>query len=179
MTAPRVVLGIDPGNNTGIAWGFDGRLVACYLSDPASALVVPRSIYETLPGASIRCVVEYPKFYGVRAYGSSSKAYGVANGLIREAVTLGRWVERATQVGAEVVEVLPRDWKGTLPKRAMLKLIWFRLTREERALVLGLDLPKSLVHNVLDAVGIVLWSAGRLELKGNEHGLECEDCCEP
>lgn len=170
MTAPRVTLAIDPGNNTGVAWGVDGRLVACYLSDPAGALIVPDAV---VPGTPVRAIVEYPKFYGVRAYGSSSKAYGVANSLIRESVTLGRWVERATLIGATVEEILPRDWKSTLPKRAMLKLIWSRLTREERALVLGLDLPKSLVHNVLDAVGVMLWSCGRLELKGgNQHGVE-------
>lgn len=165
-----VTLAIDPGNNTGVAWGIDGRLFACYLSDPAGALIVPDAV---VPGTPVRAIVEYPKFYGVRAYGSSSKAYGVANSLIRESVTLGRWVERATLIGATVEEILPRDWKSTLPKRAMLKLIWSRLTREERALVLGLDLPKSLVHNVLDAVGVMLWSCGRLELKGgNQHGVE-------
>jgi hypothetical protein len=173
-----VTLAIDPGNNTGVAWGCDGRLVACYLSDPAGALVIPDSL-RNCGGVGlgvrypVKAVVEYPKFYGVRAYGSASKAYGVANSLIRESVTLGRWIERATLIGADVVEVLPRDWKSTLPKRAMLKLIWSRLTREERALVLGLDLPKSLVHNVLDAVGVMLWSCGRLELKGgNQHGVE-------
>jgi hypothetical protein len=172
-----VTLAIDPGNNTGVAWGIGGRLFACYLSDPAGALIVPAGIArDPATGKTyspVKAVVEYPKFYGVRAYGSASKAYGVANSLIRESVTLGRWIERATLIGADVVEVLPRDWKSTLPKRAMLKLIWSRLTREERALVLGLDLPKSLVHNVLDAVGVMLWSCGRLELKGgNQHGVE-------
>lgn len=171
MTA-GVTLTIDPGNNTGIAWGVNGRLFACYLASPADALVVPQGIVRDpttgIPYSPVRAIVEYPKFYGVRAYGSSSKAYGVANSLIRESVTLGRWVERATLIGATVEEILPREWKGTMPKRAMLKLIWSRLTREERALVLGLDLPKSLVHNVLDAIGMLLWSCGRLELKGSK-----------
>lgn len=164
----EVTLAIDPGNNTGVAWGVNGKLVACYLSDPDGELVIPIGfgIGNDTFGPPLRAVVEYPKFYGVRAYGSASKAYGVANSLIRESVTLGRWVERATIAGAEVVEVLPRDWKGTLPKRAMLRMIVERMTPDERRIVKALDLPRSLVHNVLDAVGIVLWSAGRLELKG-------------
>ncbi len=164
--ALTVTLAIDPGNNTGVAWGIDGRLLACYLASPADALVVPSLLDGVTMSAPVRCVVEYPKFYGVKAYGSSSKAYGVANSLIRESVTLGRWIERATVIGADVVEVLPRDWKGTLPKRTMLRMIVERMTREERRIVNALGLPKSLVHNVLDAVGILLWSAGRLELKG-------------
>lgn len=170
MTHPRITLAIDPGNATGVAWGYDGRLVACYLSDPYGALVVPNMFQYVGPGdtclaAPCRAVVEYPKFYGVRAYGSPAKAYGVANALIRESVTLGRWIERATNVGATVVEVLPRDWKGTMRKRAKLKHIVSMLDPDERRIVKALELPRSLVHNVLDAVGIMLWANGRLEMK--------------
>lgn len=169
LESPRVTLAIDPGENTGVAWGFEGKLVACYLAHPGDELVIPYELRNCggvglgCKYADVRAVVEYPKFYGMRAYKSPKVAYGVANSLIRESVTLGRWVERASHHTDDIVEVLPRDWKGTMPKQAMLRSIVARMSRDERKLVVALGLPKSLVHNVLDAIGIMLWSVGRTE----------------
>lgn len=158
----RTKLGIDPGNNTGVAWGFDGRVVACYLAEPGDALVMPAALAGAGP---IHCVIELPKFYPPKTYGSPAKAYNVGNSLIREAVTLGGFKRNAEQLGATVEEVLPRTWKGTLPKKSMLRLIWERLDVNERAQVKALGLPASLVHNVLDAIGLVLWSQNRLDIR--------------
>lgn len=154
-------LGIDPGNNTGVAWGHNRRIVACYLAAPDDALVIPNAVAND----GIHCVIELPKFYPVKAYGSPAKAYNVGNALIRESVTLGGFRRNALQVGATVEEVLPRTWKGTLPKRAMLRVIVAALDADERRLVKALGLPASLVHNVLDAIGLVLWSYDRLDVR--------------
>lgn len=171
MTEPRIVLGCDPGNNTGIAWGFDGELVACYLAEPGDALVVPAafqagmSCSDVFATGAARAVFEFPKFYGARAYKTPGVAFSVGNALIREAVTLGGFKQQAAARGMRCEEILPRAWKGTLPKRAMLKVIVQAMTADERRLVKALGLPASLVHNVLDACGIVLWSVGRLNVR--------------
>lgn len=161
MTDRPVTLGIDPGNNTGVAWGHLRRIVACYLAEPGDKLILP----DALVAMPIHCVIELPKFYPPKAYGSAAKAYNVGNALIRESVTLGGFKRNAEQLGATVEEVLPRTWKGTIPKKSMLKNIWAALDSDERALVKALGLPASLVHNVLDAIGLVLWSYNRLDVK--------------
>jgi hypothetical protein len=172
VTAPRIVLGCDPGNNTGIAWFLDGRLFACYLAAPGDELVVPALLYRRTPlgpstelDGAAHAVFELPKFYPPKTYGSPAKAYNVGNSLIRESVTLGEWKHQARRLGMTLEEVLPRTWKGTMPKRAMLACIVKSLDVNERALVRALGLPASLVHNVLDAIGIGLWSCNRLDVR--------------
>jgi hypothetical protein len=58
--------------------------------------------------------------------------------------------------------VYPRDWKGTLDPDEMILRVQRRLSATERAIV-TLPGAASLQHNVWDAVGIGLWSVGRLE----------------
>lgn len=59
----------------------------------------------------------------------------------------------------EIIHYLPRQWKGQLPKDVCNARIEKTLTPEE----LGHfgKFPQSLRHNVLDAVGIGLFSLGR------------------
>lgn len=59
--------------------------------------------------------------------------------------------------------VQPRQWKGQQPKEVTRHRVLQRLSQAEKeALDLGLiRVPKSLQHNVFDAVGIGLHSVGR------------------
>lgn len=55
-----------------------------------------------------------------------------------------------------LVTVFPDQWKGQVPKTVMNARVWERLSSEERENVTKKD------HNVLDAVGLALYQAGRL-----------------
>jgi hypothetical protein len=163
MTVRRLTLALDPGENTGVAWGIDGKLVACSLAHPGDLLSVPEGpARELVFFRDAHCVIELPRLYPVGVYGSPRKATAIGNSLIREAVTLGGFKDQALRLGMSTEEILPRDWKGMVAKRTMCKRVIDRMTRDERRLVVALGLPKSKVHNVLDAIGIFFWKVGRL-----------------
>lgn len=60
------------------------------------------------------------------------------------------------------VVYLPREWKGSLQKKAFSDRIYSRLSPQERAVVDAVN-PPSLRHNALDAVGLGLKYLNRLE----------------
>lgn len=63
-------------------------------------------------------------------------------------------------VGADrLVTVLPRQWKGQVPKAAMNERIFDKLTNVERGRIIRHGAKD---HNTLDAVGIGLFHLGRL-----------------
>lgn len=157
-----ITLAIDPGECTGLAWGFGTTLVAVAAAKPGDALDYP----PALPRNGGKCIIEIPRYYGSKAYGHPAKATAVANALIREAITLGGWACAARALGFKVSEEFPRTWKGTVNKRAMCRRIIKCMTLTERQMVAASikaqKIPKSKVHNVLDAIGIFFWSVGRL-----------------
>lgn len=166
-----ITLAIDPGECTGLAWGVGSALVACGAAKPHDKLHRPAAVLPAWAEAveqcePIACVLELPKFYGPRAYGHPKVATSIANSLIREAVTLGRWTEQAVELGMSTEEILPREWKGTVKKRTMCLRVIAAMTPEERRMVSktlkASKLPKSKTHNVLDAIGIFFWKVGRL-----------------
>jgi len=57
--------------------------------------------------------------------------------------------------------ILPRSWTGGVPKEARVQKTLRALTPAELDLVMTLKVPKSLLHNVIDAVGIGLYTLGR------------------
>ena len=59
--------------------------------------------------------------------------------------------------------VYPPQWKGNVPKKIMTGRIKKLLTLDEWVIMSGGDWPKSLEHNVVDAIGIGLWRLGRLK----------------
>lgn len=61
------------------------------------------------------------------------------------------------------ISVYPPQWKGNVPKKIMTERIKKLLTSKERAILDAGDWPKSLEHNVVDAIGIGLWRLGRLK----------------
>jgi hypothetical protein len=63
---------------------------------------------------------------------------------------------------ADSERVFPRDWKGTMDGDAMTERISKRLRPDETER-LDVNVPSSLRHNMFDAIGIGLWSIGRLK----------------
>lgn len=131
---------VDPGIDTGWAL-FDGdtlRICGLGLPHPLPFLQFLEVLY-----------IERPQVY--------PRSKTNPNDLITLAIQVGRIIER---VGLPTQTVLPREWKGQVPKGVMCRRITQALTPQERALLPGL--PPSKLHNVLDAVGIGLWKKGRL-----------------
>jgi len=57
--------------------------------------------------------------------------------------------------------VKPREWKGQLPKAVCNRRTLSKLNPRERSRYDGTNYPKSIRHNLLDAIGIGLWALGR------------------
>lgn len=134
------MISVDPGVK-GCGWALWGgaTLIDCGYGE------VPRH-------DSTGLVIELPQVY----YGAKQK--GDANDLVSLAFAAGKIASRFVCY----TTVKPRDWKGTVKKEVMLKRILSKLTDGELTILKGLGLPKSLEHNVVDAVGIGLHSLGRL-----------------
>ncbi len=60
---------------------------------------------------------------------------------------------------------LPRQWKGSVPKEIFARRIMLELTPEELKIFdeKKKDIPKSLLHNVVDAIGLGLYAVGRMK----------------
>lgn len=159
-----MLIAIDPGRNAGWA-AIDGstlHLVGCGLvrddgrSDTDRGLALARGIREalvarSLPVDGLAIVVER-----MAAYGASDP-----NDLI--GVTLSSGIA-AGNLATDKVEAVPaRAWKGNAPKSITQRRTAALLTDAERALV-GHELggePKSLHHNVWDAIGIAMYAIRR------------------
>ncbi len=63
---------------------------------------------------------------------------------------------------ARIVAYKPREWKGTAPKDIFAKRILACLSSRE-TFAISTELPKSLVHNIYDAIGLGLKALGRLD----------------
>lgn len=141
------LISIDPGKDY-FAWAtfMHGKLAHC-----------SRGGLELLAGLQphgqvARVLVELPQVYQQRHW------KGDPNDLIQVATTVGRIMQLCP--GAE--QVLPRTWKGTVPKKVMTERIYSKLTTAERSVVDNCRVHKSKLHDVLDAVGLGLWACKRL-----------------
>ncbi len=140
----EVFVSVDPGvHASGMAWWTYGKLAQVEYCKPGHNIL---QIATDL-------IIEVPQVYQGRAQ------KGDPNDLITLAVEVGR----ITTLFPNHRLVKPRDWKGNIKKEMMLKRIIKTLTTEELLMVKALKLPKSKVHNVLDALGIGLWYLGRLQ----------------
>ena len=83
------------------------------------------------------------------------------NDLIAIACRSG-WFCGAIAPGAQYVPIPPREWKGTINGDVFLTRIANRLTPAEVAVLEGTGVCDSLLHNVIDAMGMVLWTQGRI-----------------
>jgi hypothetical protein len=128
------VLAIDPGRDTGWAFLDDARrLVMCGLGNPPDSIRHP-------------VVIERPQVY--RGRGSK----GDPNDLITLAIQVGQYKERAERSGSKVELVLPHSWKGTVDPDILCRRVVASLSEVECAVLFR--------HNVIDAVGLAIWSTG-------------------
>lgn len=145
-----MIVSIDPGVHA-VGWAqFAPRLVACGLV--RGDLVELRiALAAPLSGAAV-VVVEVPQVY--------PRAKVDPNDLVDVAVVAGMVLGLAPQ-SSDVVVVHPSTWKGQRPKDIDARLTRSLLDVDERRLVDDVDVPRSLRHNVVDAVGIGLWRLSR------------------
>lgn len=137
-------LSIDPGRK-GTGWAlwsaFEAELLACGLHEPPCEGVT-------------RVVVEMPQ-----TYPNSPVPYQDLVGL---AFLAGRYIGRcqANSGPVDAVWVYPHAWKGNLPKSVCEGRIRKRLSAAELKIVENCErlVPKGLMNNVFDAVGIGLYA---------------------
>ena len=91
-----------------------------------------------------------------------AQRFNLARDLIDVAFVGGLLVGRASRnPNTEIVEVIPSQWKGQVPREIMDARVVKHLNVFERLAVEKVR-PASLAHNARAAVGIGLWSVGRL-----------------
>lgn len=134
------ILAIDPGVDTGWCIVERGAVVDCGLG----------AGWGSAPVA----ILERPQIY------RQEQQKGDPNDLITLAIQLGRYVERLEASGTKTALVLPRTWKGQVPKDVHHRRIVAKLTPTEAALVASrlTRVSESKQHNVLDAVGLAKWA---------------------
>lgn len=155
-------LAVDPGlRQCGCALFADAKLIAADLvasgskHNRASAWLPMAEAARTwvaIVGVHVdRLVVELPQVY-------HAKIETDQNDLIHLAAVVGALCSEFKDADIEVV--LPAEWKGQVPKAIMHARMMKRLDTDERAALP--TLPKSKLHNVLDAVSIGLVDLKRM-----------------
>jgi hypothetical protein len=161
-----MILAVDPGLRfTGWAYSREGKLAGCGLAQGGSGSLWDRSRrivdaidFWTSPRSKELTVIgEKPKVYRQRL------AKGDPNDLIDLAFLLGAIVQGLAPVKADLA--LPRDWKGTIPKKRDLHkyLVHQRILKRMdptetliyRKAIQAHRMSES--HNICDAVGILFW----------------------
>lgn len=143
------VLSVDPGEDLG--WGgFNGKeLIGCGLEH-----------IDTFRAGGRHLVIEKPEIYPTMKID--------ANDLITLAILAGRVIERVR--AQETREVLPKEWKGQVPKpkhKGEMYIIERRIRgiltmKELKIYETGMSLcAPGQRHNVTDGVGIGLSHLGR------------------
>ena len=148
------ILAIDPGRDTGWAFLDDaGILQMCGLGEPPTSNGHP-------------VIIERPQVYRGRA------SKGDPNDLITLAIQVGRYTERCALARSSVEHVLPHAWKGTVDPDVLCHRVAKALNDEERRILFKAleplarkpmndeHLTAGKRHNVIDAVGLALWSQG-------------------
>lgn len=155
----KTLLAIDPGNNAGGAVFIGYQLLAAgLLSRGLDPFFELKNWFG--PGDDYACildeiVIELPRI--IRGPGGQTEGKD-PNDLIKLAFGAGRLVERFPHIQLRTVS--PSDWKGGVPKRVHNLRVAACLTEDELALIPKLS--PTLVHNVIDAIGIGLEHLGRM-----------------
>lgn len=144
------LVAIDPGKATGFAVFSAPVLERATVCTEEQCLLLIENAAPVRQGKPAGdCLIEVPQVYP----GQQQK--GDQNDLIRLAVMVGRYADRATACGFRVTLYKPREWKGQLPK----DVCWRRVRETLSPFELGnMDkLPKSRAHNMHDAIGLGTW----------------------
>lgn len=142
------LVAIDPGaKQVGYAVFDAGVLAEAGLCKPGEV--------SWLQGFDV-IVAERPQVY------VQSRQKGDPNDLVTIALVAGEFVgaARAFNPNVEVIYYKPSTWKRNVPKEIHHERVQRALKQGEREQIKSA--PKSLLHNVLDAVGIGLFELGRL-----------------
>lgn len=161
LNAPRTVFALDPGKLTcGVALFVNERFrVGAFLKADNTFLLGKevelwaRAQRErfALPALVDTLVCEGQQVYpGMRAANP--------NDLLPLSYLCG--AVQARIPAHQCLMPLPKTWKGTLRKEAFTRRILSRLGKDEMEILKEVRCPPSLLHNVVDAVGLALWTMG-------------------
>ena len=161
-----MILAIDPGlRHCGMALFREKLLIDAALvritadaygtSEAARLMALQVGRWKQRAAYSLELVIELPKVY------PTGRQQGDQNDLIKLAALAGAIVGSCDWQSSRFIE--PRTWKGTINADEMTGRIQGRLSDFERTRVDLESSPKSLHHNIWDAVGIGLWACGRLD----------------
>jgi hypothetical protein len=114
------------------------------------------AILDVAPGLPDTVVIERPRIHVATRGGKADP-----DDIIKLALLCGAIAQHFHAQGAGVVFCKPDSWKGQMPKDATTARTVSRLGDNEMRRV-NLPPQVSLQHNVWDAVGIGLWSTGRM-----------------
>ncbi len=111
----------------------------------------------------IHTVREVPKMQVERLWLEDQQIYRNSNVDAHSLLAVSRVVGAlAFHVPADQVELVrPAAWKGQVPKDVCNRRTHARLTPAEKVLLELAKCPKSLEHNLMDAIGIGLWAVKR------------------
>lgn len=151
------ILAFDVGKRMA-AWALarEGRIIGCGLVRWNDG-VYPRELGPA--PEPVRAIIELPQVR-TRGRGRTPRA----SDIVACAITCGR-VAQALGPKATIEMVDPHDWKHSVDADVMLGRIESKLDQAERVILQRVQrsgVPASLMHNVIDAVGIALWGSGRL-----------------
>ena len=140
-----MLLAIDPGCQK-MGWavfGPDNKLVSCGSIVADNMEQTAKRLLAAVPHGITHGVTEYQQIYpGTKR----------PNDIVKLAFAAGLYVGCFE---IPFTRVLPREWKGQVPKDVMIKRIHGRLTDDERRRIPELATYRR--HDVLDAIGIGLW----------------------
>lgn len=146
------VLGIDPGIKSGYALFVDGVL---HFAGAGTDWPIDHASKRT-----IIAVIEKPEVY-------PSTPAAQANNLITLAIMVGDFKSRLERRNIPVTLVLPKIWKGGVPKKIHHARGKDKMTDAENQIVAeAVAFSKSCEEDIKDAVNIGLWKLGRLLKQG-------------
>lgn len=161
-SATQAVVAIDPGAISGVAvWTPAGLRGACAV--PANKgrdglLRFGQWLQSILAvGARIRVVWERPQVYASTGQGKRSKPNDLLMTAYRGGKIVGALSGWASYSVDRVESVLPRVWKGQVPKAVHNARIWQSLTPSEQATFASASFTAGARDDVLDAIGLAKW----------------------
>ena len=150
-----VILGIDPGRTTGWCFVTDRGVTECgvWACEPYSSTVFDHNIYQP-----DKLVMEHPQIY------RPTESKGDPNDLAGMIFEIGRFAQYYAMTYRTSFKVIkPSEWKGQLDKDICAQRVFDMLNSNEQEVVsrCGRGLSKKPLLDMMDAVGIALFGAGR------------------
>ena len=155
------VIAVDPGAVSGLAALYNGQL--CYVSALHATDLLDASVMWHIPAwPEIHIVWEKPEVYANRRKSRPES-------LLTTAFRAGRLVAMLelsyTSVRPTIVPVLPKTWKGQVPKDIHNDRVHGALAPAEHQILNRAGFTKTELDDVLDAIGLAKWYHHRLGLK--------------